>query len=86
MDEEAADELVGGERHQLVSIAAFDPALSGADCDAHCAAHPMLSRFKRPRAYRFVDELPLTATGKKLHYRLRAQAPDDAAAGLLERP
>jgi acyl-CoA synthetase (AMP-forming)/AMP-acid ligase II len=60
--------------------------LSAADCDAHCRAHPMLAAYKRPRAYRFVEELPMTATGKKIHYQLRAQAPQDAAAGLLERP
>ncbi|MCL2419265.1 MAG: AMP-binding protein [Conexibacteraceae bacterium] len=48
--------------------------------------HPMLAGYKRPRAYRFVDQIPLTATGKKLHYKLREQARDDAAAGLLEQP
>ena len=46
----------------------------------------MLAAYKRPRAYRFVDELPLTATGKKIHYQVREQARQDAAAGLLERP
>jgi acyl-CoA synthetase (AMP-forming)/AMP-acid ligase II len=54
--------------------------------EAHVHGHPMLAAYKRPRAYRFVDELPMTATGKKLHYRIRSQAVDDAAAGLLERP
>jgi len=63
-----------------------DAALSAADCEAHCAGHPMLAGYKRPRAYRFVDALPLTATGKKLHYQIREQAQRDAAAGLLERP
>ncbi|HET7173268.1 MAG TPA: AMP-binding protein [Nocardioidaceae bacterium] len=61
-----------------------DPALTAADCDKHCRAHPMLSDFKRPRAYRFVDELPVTATGKKMHYVLREQAVADATAGLFE--
>jgi acyl-CoA synthetase (AMP-forming)/AMP-acid ligase II len=46
----------------------------------------MLADFKRPRAYRFVDHIPLTATGKKLHYKVREQARDDDDAGLLERP
>jgi acyl-coenzyme A synthetase/AMP-(fatty) acid ligase len=46
----------------------------------------MLAGFKRPRAYRFVDELPMTATGKKVHYRVREQAAHDAADGLLEAP
>ena len=63
-----------------------DGAVTAAALDRHCREHPMLAGYKRPRAYRFVDALPLTATGKKLHYRLREQAPADAAAGLLERP
>ena len=63
-----------------------DPGVTADELDAHCRDHPMLASFKRPRAYCFVDELPLTATGKKMHFRLRAQAPDDAAAGRFERP
>jgi acyl-coenzyme A synthetase/AMP-(fatty) acid ligase len=46
----------------------------------------MLAAFKRPRAYRFIDALPMTATGKKLHYQVREQAADDSANGLLETP
>ncbi|WP_182346383.1 class I adenylate-forming enzyme family protein [Tomitella gaofuii] len=53
--------------------------------DAHCRTHPMLSRFKRPRAYRMVDALPVSATGKKLHYKATATARDDMAQGLLTR-
>ncbi|QEC48708.1 AMP-binding protein [Baekduia soli] len=67
-------------------VVASDPALDAAACDAHCRAHPMLADYKRPRAYRFVAELPMTATGKKMHFRVREQAPRDAADGLLERP
>jgi acyl-CoA synthetase (AMP-forming)/AMP-acid ligase II len=63
-----------------------DATLDAAACDAHCAGHPMLAGYKRPRAYRFVDELPLTATGKKIHYAVREWALRDAQAGLLERP
>ncbi len=63
-----------------------DAALDAAALEAHCHGHPMLAAYKRPRAYRFVDALPMTATGKKVHYRVRAQAAQDAAAGLLERP
>jgi acyl-CoA synthetase (AMP-forming)/AMP-acid ligase II len=63
-----------------------DGALDAAACEAHCHGHPMLAAYKRPRAYRFVDALPMTATGKKMHFRLREQARDDAAAGVLERP
>ena len=61
-------------------------ALDAAACEAHCSGHPMLAAFKRPRAYRFVPELPMTATGKKLHYQLREQAEQDAAQGLFQRP
>jgi acyl-CoA synthetase (AMP-forming)/AMP-acid ligase II len=63
-----------------------DATLNVGACDAHCHGHPMLAGFKRPRAYRFVDELPLTATGKKIHYVVREWAVRDAQAGLLERP
>jgi acyl-CoA synthetase (AMP-forming)/AMP-acid ligase II len=67
-------------------VVASDPELDAAACEAHCNGHPMLASFKRPRAYRFVGALPLTATGKKVHYQLREQAADDAANGLLQRP
>jgi acyl-CoA synthetase (AMP-forming)/AMP-acid ligase II len=63
-----------------------DPGLDAAACEAHCVGHPMLAGFKRPRAYRFVDTLPVTATGKKVHYQVREQARREAAAGVLERP
>jgi acyl-CoA synthetase (AMP-forming)/AMP-acid ligase II len=46
----------------------------------------MLAGYKRPRAYRLVDSLPMTATGKKMHFRVREQAVADDAAGLLVRP
>ena len=61
-----------------------DSGLTAAECERHCHAHPMLADYKRPRAYRFVDALPMTATGKKVHYQVREQARKDAAAGVLE--
>jgi acyl-CoA synthetase (AMP-forming)/AMP-acid ligase II len=67
-------------------VVTTDPALDAAACEAHCHGHPMLAGFKRPRAYRFVDRLPMTATGKKVHYQVREQAARDAADGLLQRP
>jgi acyl-CoA synthetase (AMP-forming)/AMP-acid ligase II len=67
-------------------VVASDPVLDAARCEAHCKGHPMLAAYKRPRAYRFVSELPMTATGKKVHYQLREQAVRDAAQGLLLRP
>ncbi len=67
-------------------VVAADPELDAAACEAHCHGHPMLAAYKRPRAYRFVPELPMTATGKKVHYQLREQAVRDAAEGRLQRP
>jgi acyl-CoA synthetase (AMP-forming)/AMP-acid ligase II len=58
--------------------------LTVASLDAHCREHPMLADYKRPRAYRLVDSLPMTATGKKMHFRVRESAIADAA--LLDRP
>jgi acyl-CoA synthetase (AMP-forming)/AMP-acid ligase II len=67
-------------------VVAADSGVDAATCEGHCVEHPMLAHYKRPRAYRFVDELPMTATGKKLHYKLREQARRDAADGQLQRP
>ncbi|MBM7367987.1 class I adenylate-forming enzyme family protein [Gordonia hydrophobica] len=83
-----ADSLVVGvaddEWGQLVVayvVPDADTPPTASDLDAHCRAHPMLSSFKRPRAYRFVEQLPVSATGKKLHYKATEQARDDLAAG-----
>ena len=67
-------------------VVASDPALDAAALEAYTHGHPMLAGYKRPRAYRFVDELPMTATGKKVHYQVRELAVRDAADGLLQRP
>jgi acyl-coenzyme A synthetase/AMP-(fatty) acid ligase len=62
-----------------------DPSLTVRELSEHCNNHPMLSKFKRPRYYRFADELPYTATGKKMHYKVREQVAEDKEKGLLER-
>ncbi|ALE74199.1 AMP-dependent synthetase [Pseudonocardia sp. EC080610-09] len=85
-----ADSLVVGVpdarwgRRVVAYVVRADPGLTADDCDRHCRAHPMLADFKRPRGYRFVDELPRNATGKKIHYKAVAQAADDDAGGLFE--
>ena len=87
-----ADSMVVGmpdERWGQLVVAFVEPAgagLSAAECDRHCRDHPMLSDFKRPRAYRFVEALPRTATGKKLHYRMRASLFRPEIVAELERP
>lgn len=63
-----------------------DQSVTAQDLNRHCMRHPMLARYKRPRYYRFVDSIPLTATGKKMHYKAREQAAEDFAAGRFERP
>ena len=75
-----------GERVVAYVVPAGDQPLDAATCEAHCHGHPMLAGYKRPRAYRFVPELPMTATGKKMHFQLRDQVKRDAADGLLEIP
>jgi len=86
-----ADSIVVGlpdDRWGEVVVAYVQPAgpgLTAAECDKHCLAHPMLADFKRPRAYRFVDELPRTATGKKMHYRIRQEVRRSPTAELITR-
>jgi len=66
-------------------VVTADDGLTAEECDKHCQAHPMLATYKRPRAYRFVTDLPVTATGKKMHYKVREMAVADEAAGLFIR-
>ncbi|HEY1855151.1 MAG TPA: AMP-binding protein [Solirubrobacterales bacterium] len=90
--EGVADSVVVGlpdERWGELVTAYVVPTSEGlevAALDAHCRAHPMLADYKRPRAYRLVEELPMTATGKKVHFRVRETAIADDAADLLIRP
>lgn len=71
------------------SVAAYivkkDPTLTAKELNQYCSNHPMLAAYKKPRFYRFVDELPYTATGKKKHYEVKAMAVEDQRRGLLER-
>jgi 2-furoate---CoA ligase len=63
----AADERWG---QRVVAVAVAEPGTTAEELDAHCLASP-LARFKRPREYRFVDELPKSAAGKILRRALR---------------
>ena len=62
-----------------------DKSLSVAQLADFCNKSPMLSTYKRPRWYRIVDSLPMTATGKKMHYAMKQQASEDMKKGLLKR-
>ncbi len=83
-----ADSLVVGvpdERWGRMVVAYVLPAKGASptaeQLDDYCRSHPMLSQFKRPRAYRFVDSLPVSATGKKLHYRATESAAAEMTSG-----
>ncbi|PRZ29504.1 acyl-CoA synthetase (AMP-forming)/AMP-acid ligase II [Antricoccus suffuscus] len=73
-------------RQVVAFVVAADGSLTADECDAHCRAHSMLSDYKRPRAYSFVESLPVTATGKKIHYKATQQATAQYAAGLFATP
>lgn len=63
-----------------------DEELTAGHLEEWCVGDDGLANYKRPRAYRFIDELPMTATGKKIHYVLARQAEEDHARGLFEEP
>ncbi|MGU3411071.1 class I adenylate-forming enzyme family protein [Microbacterium sp. M1A1_1b] len=55
-----------------------DDTAAAAELETWTTEHPGLARYKRPRRYRFVTDLPYNATGKKVHYLAKAQAEDEA--------
>ena len=61
-----------------------DDSLTVGELVDHCNASDMLSGYKRPRYYRFVRELPMTATGKLQHYIVKEMAMNDMENGLLK--
>lgn len=62
-----------------------DKSLTVEDLENYCRTHPMMSSYKRPRYYRFVESVPHNATGKKLHYKVKQNAKSDLINGLLHR-
>ena len=68
----APDERLG---QRVVAIVVGDATEE--ELDAHCLASS-LARFKRPREYRFVPELPKSASGKILRRVLRDQSKENA--------
>lgn len=77
---------VPDKRHGQRAVAFVVPAddsLTEEDLRAFCIAHPMLPSFKYPKRFYLVKELPHTATGKIMHYKIREQAadiPEEASA------
>ena len=62
-----------------------DPTLSVKELRQFLRDHPMISAYKIPKYFAFVDQLPMTATGKKQHYILRKRASADLEGGVLRR-
>ena len=69
------------------SVAAYvipeDSSLTVLELKDFCMKSQNLSRYQVPRYYRFVDELPHTATGKKKNFVVKKQALEDLKNGLL---
>jgi 2-furoate---CoA ligase len=64
----APDERLG---QRVVACVVAGEGVTADDLDAHCLASQALARFKRPREYRFVPELPKSPSGKILRRMLR---------------
>jgi acyl-coenzyme A synthetase/AMP-(fatty) acid ligase len=62
-----------------------NPALSTQELHKYCINHPMLADYKKPRYYRFINELPYTATGKKKRYIVSRMAVEDQKSGLFKK-
>lgn len=62
-----------------------DDSLTVDELDEYCIQSPMIANYKRPRYYRFSNTIPVNATGKKLHYKIKQLAKDDLLNGLLIR-
>jgi 2-furoate---CoA ligase len=66
----APDDRLG---QRVVACVVSDPGVTEEQLDEFCLASDALARFKRPREYRFVSELPKSASGKILRRMLREQ-------------
>lgn len=74
-------------RGQMVTayIVRDDKSLTPDELDAFCKQSPDIANFKRPRYYRFTEQIPFNATGKKLHVKIKEIAEADLKNGLLYR-
>jgi 2-furoate---CoA ligase len=68
----APDERLG---QRVVAYVVATDDLTPEELDKFCLASPTLARFKRPREYRFVGELPKSPSGKILRRLLREGTP-----------
>ncbi|WP_028784808.1 fatty acid--CoA ligase [Thalassobacillus devorans] len=61
-----------GER-VVAYIVKKEESLTEKELDEFCTANERLARYKRPRRYQFVDELPRNASGKLQKFKLREE-------------
>jgi len=61
---------------RVVACVVADEGVTAEQLDAFCLASDRLARFKRPREYRFVSELPKSPSGKILRRMLREGAEE----------
>lgn len=66
----ATDDRLG---QRVVACVVAEDGVTADDLDAYCLGSDTLARFKRPREYRFVSELPKSASGKILRRMLREE-------------
>jgi len=69
----APDDRLG---QRVVACVVADEGVTAKQLDAFCLASERLARFKRPREYRFVSELPKSPSGKILRRVLREGAEE----------
>ncbi len=62
-----------------------DTSLTLKELADFCSKSPMLSKYKKPRYYAFIDEIPHTPTGKKMHYLMKERANEDVISGVLKK-
>jgi benzoate-CoA ligase len=77
----AAAVVEGFDEHELSCVCAFvviDGATDAVEPELRALCETSLPRFKQPRRYLFVSELPYTATGKVQRFKLREQLREPA--------
>ena len=74
-------------RGQMVTayVVRNDMELTPETLDEFCKQSEDIANFKRPRYYRFTEQIPFNATGKKLHVKIKETAEADLKNGLLYR-
>lgn len=74
-------------RGQIVTayVVVNDESLTPEELDEYCKQSHDIANFKRPRYYRFTQQIPFNATGKKLHVKIKETAARDLKNGLLYR-